>query len=355
MKIVVLSGGFSAERNVSLSSSTLICKALRELGHAAVLVDAYLGLPQWEGETLPGLFQNLPPLPEERIGDHAPDLAAVKAQREDGGRSFFGPHVLALCQMADLVFIGLHGSCGEDGKVQAALDLLGIPYTGSGPLGSALAMEKQLAKQLAANAGVHTPDWKTLSYTKADIPALTEALSVPCAIKIHNGGSSLGVYLPKTREELQAALLDVLHYGDCILWEQFIEGRELSVGVLGETPLPPIEIIPKTGFYDYRNKYQPGATLEVCPADIPEAVDQALRSQALLVHRTLGLSVYSRGEFILDSSGNTWFLEVNTLPGMTPTSLFPQEAAAVGISFNELCRVIIEESFRVRGMAKSGL
>ncbi len=347
MKIVVLAGGFSAERNVSFSSSTLVCKALREMGHQAVMVDAYLGLETTE----PGaLFDRLPPLTIEQISEQEPDLSAIRAKRADGGKNFFGPHVLEICQCADLVFIGLHGQCGEDGKIQATFDLMGIPYTGSGFLGSALAMDKHIAKQLAAEAGVLTPNWKLLSYTQDEIPALVETLSVPCAVKIHNGGSSIGVFLPKTKKELMSALKDVLQYGDQIIWEQFIEGREFSVGVLEDTSLPPIEIIPKIGFYDYKNKYQPGATLEVCPAAITEEEDHQLRDAALLVHRTLGLSVYSRGEFILDTNGRTWFLEVNTLPGMTPTSLLPQEAAAVGISYHDLCKVIIDASLRLRGI-----
>lgn len=347
MKIVVLAGGFSAERNVSFSTSTLICKALREMGHQAVMVDAYLGL---ETEKPSALFDTLPPLSLEQIEERAPDLSAVRAKKADGGRNFFGPHVLEICQEADLVFIGLHGQCGEDGKVQATFDLMGIPYTGSGFLGSALAMDKSLAKQLAAEAGVNTPKWELLSYHHNEIPALMERLSVPCAIKVHNGGSSIGVFLPKTKDELASALKNVLEYGDRIIWEQFVEGREFSVGVLGNECLPPIEIIPKTGFYDYKNKYQPGATLEICPADLTEKEDETLRRQALLVHRTLGLSVYSRGEFILDSHGETWFLEVNTLPGMTPTSLLPQEAAAVGISYHDLCKTIIDASLQLRQM-----
>lgn len=345
MKIVVLAGGFSAERNVSFSSSVLVCKALRELGHQAIVVDAYLGL---QTENPEALFDTLPLLSLEQIDEHEPDLSAVQALRADGGRNFFGPHVLELCQCADLVFIGLHGQCGEDGKIQAAFDLMGIPYTGSGFIGSALAMDKDLAKQIVSEAGVNTPRWKVLSYTENEIPELVQTLSVPCAVKVHNGGSSIGVFLPKTREELAAALKNVLEYGDKIIWEQFIAGREFSVGVLGDQSLPPIEIIPKTGFYDYKNKYQPGATLEICPADLTEEEDQKLRRGAFLVHQTLGLSVYSRGEFILDENGETWFLEVNTLPGMTPTSLLPQEAAAVGISYQELCKTIIERSLELR-------
>ena len=345
MKIVVLAGGFSTERNVSLSSSILICKALRENGHQAVLVDAYLGISDG---SLGSLFERLPPLPDGTIAEAAPDLAAIRAQRADGGRSFFGPHVLELCTMADLVFIGLHGAGGEDGRIQAALDLMGIPYTGSGYLGAALAMDKDLTKQLVSAAGVNTPQWKVLPMEREALDTLSETLLLPCAVKIHNGGSSIGVYLPKTREELREALREAHRYGDKIIWEQFVEGREFSVGVLEAQSLPPIEIIPKTGFYDYKNKYQPGATVELCPAELTAEADAALQTTALLVHKTLGLGVYSRCDFILDKQGTPWFLEVNTLPGMTPTSLLPQEAAAVGISYHALCERIVHASLKLR-------
>lgn len=351
MKIVVLAGGISTERNVSLSTGVLVCRTLRDRGHSAVLADAFLGLEETNPDAL---FETLPPLPEGKIEETAPDLSQVRAMRADGGKNFFGPGVLALCGAADLVFIALHGQCGEDGKLQAAFDLMGIPYTGSGYLGSAIAMDKDLTKQLAAAGGVKTPAWRKLTYTEDEIETLISETALPSAVKILSGGSSIGVYLPQSRAELFAALKGALKFGDTVILEQYVKGREFSVGVLEDRSLPSIEIIPKVGFYDYRNKYQPGAAVEVCPADISPAAEEKLRAAALAVHRILGLKVYSRSDFILDDAGEPWFLEVNTLPGMTPTSLLPQEAAVVGISYGDLCERIIKASMELRQIPGKG-
>lgn len=346
MKIVVLAGGLSPERNVSLSSGVKVATALRERGHQTALVDMYLGL---EGDPA-ALYAA--PLPEEwtKIGRQAPDLAALKRER-GGGANLFGPGVLELCQSADVVFLALHGQCGEDGRVQAAFDLLGIPYTGSGYLGSAIAMDKDLTKQLVAPVGVRTPDWDRLDYQASDIPDLTERLRLPCVVKPVDSGSSIGVSICRTREELEAALTGGLDFGGRCVVEDYVAGREVQIAILEDRALPSIEIVPKQGFYDYENKYQPGAAEEICPAPIPQKVEQELAQAALAVFRTVGLSVYSRADFILDGDGKLWFLEINTLPGMTPTSLVPQEAAAVGISYGELCERIIQASLKARGVS----
>ena len=205
MKIVVLAGGLSPERNVSLSSGCKVCAALRERGHETALIDMYLGT----GEEPAALFAA--PIPEEltRIGRQAPDLESVKASRTEGGASQFGPGVLDLCGMADVVFLGLHGACGEDGRVQAVFDLMGIPYTGSGHLASGMAMNKAVTKLFMERAGVLTAPWRELTYTREDIPRLTGELPLPCAVKTINGGSSLGMALPDTREELAGALEEI--------------------------------------------------------------------------------------------------------------------------------------------------
>ncbi len=344
MKIVVLAGGLSDERNVSLSSGCKVCAALRQRGHEAALVDMYLGT-QAEAQAL---FSA--PIPEEltRIGRQAPDLAAVKASRPAGGDSQFGPGVLEACRMADVVFLGLHGACGEDGRVQAALDLLGIPYTGSGYLGSAIAMDKDLTKRLAAPLGVATPRWELVRYTADDIPALAARLETPCVVKPVASGSSIGVSIVSRRADLPAALTGALAHGGVCVVEQYIAGREIQVGILEGKALPSIEIIPKAGFYDYENKYQPGAAEEITPAPIPPEWEKRLGQAALDVFHALGLSVYARADFIVTQDGTPWFLEINTLPGMTPTSLLPQEAAAVGIGYGELCERIIEASLAAR-------
>ncbi len=344
MKIVVLAGGLSDERNVSLSSGCKVCAALRERGHQAALVDMYLGA---EGD--PGALFSAP-IPAEltKIGRQAPDLAAVKAARPGGGESQFGPGVLEACRLADVVFLGLHGACGEDGRVQAAFDLMGIPYTGAGHLGSAIAMDKDLTKRMVAPLGVATPKWELVKYTAEDIPALSARLDVPCVVKPAASGSSIGVSIVHRREELSGALIQCLAYGGVCVVEQYIAGREIQVGILEDRALPSIEIIPKTGFYDYENKYQPGAAEEITPAPVPAEWERRLGEAALAVFRALGLSVYARADFIVTQDGTPWFLEINTLPGMTPTSLLPQEAAAAGMGYGELCERIIEASLKAR-------
>ena len=247
-----------------------------------------------------------------------------------------------------MVFLGLHGACGEDGRVQAAFDLMGIPYTGAGHLGSAIAMDKDLTKRMVAPLGVATPKWELVKYTAEDIPALSARLDVPCVVKPAASGSSIGVSIVHRREELSGALIQCLAYGGVCVVEQYIAGREIQVGILEDRALPSIEIIPKTGFYDYENKYQPGAAEEITPAPVPAEWERRLGEAALAVFRALGLSVYARADFIVTQDGTPWFLEINTLPGMTPTSLLPQEAAAAGMGYGELCERIIEASLKAR-------
>ena len=351
MKIVVLGGGISTERHVSLVTGTSVCKALRERGHKAIFVDMFLGLENYHGKLEDAFDAPDGFCGKVAIETTAPDLDAVRASREDKSPSRLGKDVLAICALADCVFLGLHGADGEDGKIQAALDLLGVPYTGSDYLGSAMAMDKAVAKRIMDSNGIRTPAWRELRYTEADIPRLCEELPVPCAIKVVNGGSSIGVQLPDTREELSSALRDVLRYGDRVVVEEKIYGREMTVPVLGECALCPIEIVPPDGSsFDYVAKYQSGsaAAAEICPAPIGEKETKLLQETALKFHRALGLSVYSRTDFILDAEGRAWCLEVNTLPGMTPASLIPKAAAVAGISYGELCEKIVELSLQVR-------
>ena len=348
MKIVVLAGGLSTERQVALTSGTGVCRALRERGHQAILVDMFLGLEQYHGR-LEDIFDAPDGLcGSSRVESVEPDLEAVRRSRIDQSPSMLGKDVLAVCRMADIVFLALHGACGEDGRIQATLDLLGVPYTGSGYLGSGMAMDKSVTKQVMDTAGVRTAPWRDVHYTESDIPRLVEELEVPCAVKIVNGGSSIGVELPDTKEELEAALHHMLHYGDHVVVEKKIKGREIQIAVLGDTYLPAVEIIPKNAYFDYESKYQKGGAVEICPAPITEEEWHQVGRMALKLHRALGRSVYSRTDFILDEEGRAWCLEVNTLPGMTPTSRVPQEAAAVGMDYDALCEKIAEESLRVR-------
>lgn len=345
MKIVVLAGGLSPERQVSLVSGQGICRALRSLGHRAALVDMFLGLERFAGD--PADVFDAPDglCTREEISASAPDLAAVRASRRDTSRSLFGPGVLEACRLADAVFLGLHGECGEDGRVQAAFDLLGIPYTGSGHLGSGMAMNKAVAKQAMEFAGIPTLPWRELVYGRADIPRLARELPLPAAVKAINGGSSLGLALPDTREELEEALAEMLDYGGHVIVERKISGRDLTVGVLGDRYLPAVEMIAQNGgYFDYAAKYQAGGSLEVCPAPITPEQQRTVGELALKLHRTLGLRAYSRTDFLLDGEGRIWCLEINTLPGMTPGSLLPKEAAAVGMSYPALCQKILELS-----------
>lgn len=347
MKIVVLAGGLSGERNVSLSSGTMVTEALRKRGHQVALVDLFFGLENYEG-ALESCYDA--PIPNEwkKVAREAPDLNAVRNSRKDKSRSIIGPGVVELCQSADVTFLALHGGCGEDGQLQAALEVHGIAYTGSDYLSSAIAMDKDLTKQLVAHHGVVTPKWETVVYTKNDIPAIVERTQVPCVVKPIASGSSIGVSIAHTTDELDTALELGLDYGGKCVIEQYIQGREIQIALLEGKALPSIEIIPKQGFYDYENKYQPGAAEEVCPSQIPTEWENAIVAAAQKVFQVIGLSVYARADFIVTEDGTPYFLEINTLPGMTPTSLVPQEAAAVGISYGELCERIVSASLKER-------
>ena len=341
MKIVVLCGGLSMERNVSIASATLICKALREMGHRAVLVDMFYGLE--DIDTPPErLFDELPPVEAVPVAAE-PDLEAVRAARKWKSPSKVGKGVFELCRLADVVFLGLHGACGEDGRIQAAFDLMGIPYTGSGYLGSAIAMDKDLTKQLARAAGVRTPEWRIAHYDRESVDQIAGSVELPCVVKPVDSGSSIGVSIAYTREELVAALEENRKMGRVVL-EQYVKGREIQVGVLRDGALPSIEIIPKKGFYDYQNKYRAGAAVEICPAPVEPDLEETLERTALKVHRLLGLKTYSRTDFIVTGAGKVYFLEINTLPGMTPTSQMPQEAAAVGLDYKSLCQTIVDDA-----------
>ena len=346
MKIVVLAGGLSPERNVSLSSGAMVCQALRERGHQVALVDLFFGL-----EGMPGTPESLygQPIPEsfKKVSRQAPDLKQVRASRKDQSPSAIGPGVLELCAGADIVYLALHGACGEDGRIQAALDLLGVPYTGSGYLSSAIAMDKDLTKRMVADKVV-TPRWQVVRVSEENLKQLTAETELPVVVKPIDSGSSIGVYIAHTRPELRKALEGSIALGGRTVLEQYIQGREIQVALLDDKALPSIEIIPKEGFYDYENKYQPGAALEVCPAEIPAEWEKRLGEAALEVFRTVGLSVYARADFIVTEDGTPYFLEINTLPGMTPTSLVPQEAAAVGIDYGTLCETIIQKSLEAR-------
>ena len=344
MKIVVLCGGLSTERNISLISGTKVCMALRARGHKAVLVDMFMGLEDGP-EDPASLFEDLPEIMPRSFDGTAPDLDLVRASRKGDDPSMLGPGVLKICRAADVVFMALHGANGEDGRIQAVFDLLGVPYTGSGHLGSAIAMDKIRTKEVVSPRGVRTPAWKV--YDKKETPedAIIADIKAPCVVKTPGGGSSLGVFVVRDQAEVEGAVRACLKYSPSLLVEELIEGREFTKAVLNGAPLPSVEIAPLQGGYDYSNKYVAGATREICPGRCTPEVEKEMGDMALLVHKILGLHTYSRSDFMVTDDGTVYFLEVNTLPGMTPTSLVPQEAAAVGIGYEDLCELIVEGAF----------
>ena len=339
MKITVLCGGLSNERDVSISSGTGIARALREKGHLVALIDLFLGV---EGDemSLPSLFTAEEKDDVFSVAEAAPDLASVRAMRPGQGK--IGPNVLQICKMADIVFLALHGEEGENGKLQALFDLYDIRYTGSGYLGSAAAMNKSLTKTVLRQAGIPVPGGLTLH--KGD--AFYADPGFPCVVKPCSGGSSVGTTIVHDREDYAAALELAFRYEKSVLAEPFVKGRELTVGILDGKAMPVIEIIPKSGFYDYKNKYQPGATVELCPAPLTDEETALLQDTAERVYRALGLQAYGRCDFILDEDGRCVCLEANTLPGMTPTSLIPQMGAAMGMDYGTLCERLIDASLK---------
>ena len=347
MKIVVLAGGLSTERDVSFKSGDMVTKALRENGHQVIMLDVFMGYSD-KPEDLTGIFERAEEVSVQVTGisEVAPDLAKVKASRKDQSDCFFGPNVIELCRMADVVFMALHGENGENGKIQATFDLFGIRYTGSGYLSSAIAMDKGIAKQFFIADGIPTPQGIALKKEHRKDSAAELGLRLPVVVKPACGGSSIGVSIAHDEVEFKKALDEAFRWEDSLVIEEFVKGREFSVGVIDYKALPVIEIAPLQGFYDYKNKYKAGSAVETCPAELPEDIAKLMQEYAERVARVLGLTTYSRMDFLLNEKNEIFCLEANTLPGMTPTSLLPQEAAVVGMNFNQLCEKLIEISLR---------
>ena len=342
MKVLVLAGGISNERNVSLASGAMVSKALRN-NHQVALVDMFLGV---EDEV------NFDVLSKKDISDDlinvsekVPNYDEMLKMREYKSNSIIGRNVLKLCQEVDLVFLALHGGSGEDGRIQAMLDVLGIPYTGSDYLASAIAMNKDITKEMVKNVGVETPNWESI-YIKnnSHVDEIIKRIDIPVVVKIPDSGSSVGVYIVKSTDEFREALKNNI----CkkVIIEQFIEGREIQMAFLGDKALPSIEIISNSEFYNYSSKYQKGIATEITPADITKEQEEEMGKILMKVVKVLNLYTYSRADFIIDKRGKIWFIEINSLPGMTSTSLVPQEAEAVGISFVELCEIIVKDGIK---------
>lgn len=347
MNIVVLAGGLSTERDVSFVTGNMVSKALRKNGHNVILLDVFMGYSD-KPEDLTGIFERSEEVSVEVSGipTTAPDLEAVKKSRKDQSDCFFGPNVIELCRMADIVFMALHGANGEDGRIQAAFDLFGIKYTGTDYLSSALAMDKGISKRLFQSNGIPTPSGISMTKTNCEREFKKTGLTLPCVVKPCRGGSSIGISIVRTEEEYNRALEEAFRWEEEVVIEDYVEGREFSVGVIEDKALPIIEIAPKEGFYDYKNKYAAGSTVETCPAELSEELTKEMQHYAEMVAKVLGLSTYSRMDFLLDKTDRIFCLEANTLPGMTPTSLLPQEAQAVGVNFEQLCQQLIEISLK---------
>jgi len=288
LRVVVLMGGRSSEREISLRTGRAVADALRRMGHEVVEMDL------------------------------TPDLACRLLEVKP-----------------DRVFIALHGPYGEDGRVQGLLDVLGIPYTGSGVLGSALAMDKEVTKRLLRSEGIATPEWVCVRRGE-EVPPWE---AYPAVVKPADQGSSVGLRLVHSRGDLEKAVKELFPITEKVLVECFIEGRDMTVGILGETALPVIEVKPRRGLYDYRSKYTSGETEYLFPEE--EELTAKLQEIALRVHRLLELRDMSRIDFRVSPSGEAFVLEVNTVPGMTELSLFPMACRRAGIDFEEMLRILL--------------
>jgi len=327
MKITVLMGGTSSERNVSLASGIRIVQALRGRGHAVTALDPARGVISAAEER---------ELSTGKVGTAPPSLEALSKVAE--GTFLSNLTSMKELRSADVAFLALHGGQGEDGTIQALLDMAHVKYTGSGHLASALAMDKDLSKKLFRAADVKTADWLMTPVTVEQVEGM---LGLPVVVKPSKEGSTVGLTLVKKRGDLAAAIEEASKYDDEVMVERFVPGRELTVGVLGDVALPVGEIIPKHEIYDYECKYTPGMAVEEFPAKLSREATEKVQQQALAAFRSLKLRGYARIDFRLTTEGEFYCLEANTLPGMTELSLIPQGAAAMGISFPELCERIV--------------
>lgn len=340
MNIVVLCGGISTEREVSINSGSMVCEALRSKNHNAILVDVYFG-----NEDANIFEKTVDTYDIDNEKKYIQSLSDKVEETKKVRKDFFGKNVLEICQKSDIVFMALHGENGENGKCQAAFDLFGIKYTGSGHLASGMAMDKGVTKQIFISQGV--PTAKSVWIKRGESTNLADyGMKVPVVVKACNGGSSVGVVIVQDESEYENAVDVCFALDEQILIEDYIKGREFSVGVVDKKALPVIEIIPKNGWYDYKNKYQAGATEEICPAELSEELTKKMQKIAEDACNVLGCEPYARADVMMDEEGNMYCLEVNTLPGMTSTSLIPQEARAVGMEFPELCEHLVELSLK---------
>jgi D-alanine-D-alanine ligase len=334
LKVAVLFGGDSMERDVSAASAAQVVRALRERGHDVIAIDAARGMlsPASERELLTGRIDRLPPPQTEERG---------------GLPAIVGPTGAAPpLRDVDLVFLALHGGSGENGAIQSVLDLASVPYTGSGRLASAIAWDKDVAKRLFLEAGVPTPEWLMTPVAAKTVAA---KIGYPAIVKPNGQGSTVGLTLVESPRKLKAAIAAATRFDSEVMIERYIPGRELTVGVLGGEALAVGEIVPAHGpIFDYAAKYQPGGAQEIFPADLTAKQTRRVQELGVKVHKALKLDDYSRTDFRMDAKGGIWCLEVNTLPGLSASSLLPRAARAVGIDFPELCERICRSALARR-------
>ena len=334
MRVTVLTGGTSAERDVAIASAVQVVGALRSRRHEVAVVDTARGYIPESDESA---------LLSGRVGTAPP--SNVQLQALERGLLLSGLADLAVVREADVLFLALHGGRGEDGTIQTLLEMVGVPYTGSGRLGSAMAMDKDISKRLFRIAGVPTPEWVMAPAAQGQVE---RQFGWPVVVKPSKQGSTVGLTVVKTARDYDPAVTLARQYDDEVMIEEFIPGRELTVGVLAGRTLPVGEIIPRHEIFDYECKYTPGMSQEIFPADLPADVAQECGRLSLLAHEALKLGGYSRVDFRLTPGRELFCLEVNTLPGMTATSLLPQAARAAGMDFPELCEQICRVARRDR-------
>ncbi len=307
LNVALLAGGKSSEREVSLKGAEQVKGALLELGHR--------------------VYQYDPACDLERLLKEAPDL--------------------------DCAFLVLHGAFGEDGRIQGFLDMIGLPYQGAGVMGSAMAMDKHISKTIYEGHGIPTPRWLLVQrgMREPSVEKIVDVLGLPIMVKPRTQGSSIGMGIARDEDDIQVRMEQAFEWDEFLILEQYIQGREISVGVLetfGDETLPPIEIVPgkEFEFFDYKAKYTPGATQEICPAPLEKALERQARDLAKKAHYALGLSDYSRTDMLLGDDGSLLVIETNTIPGMTATSLFPQEAKEAGLCFKDLVGFLLMLAFK---------
>jgi len=336
LRVLILVGGTSAERDVSMASGQAVLEALRERGHDVLAIDTACGrkLLDTSRSLIPQGIDTVPPEAENAVST-ANEVVTALAM----------PEAAAI----DVVFLALHGGDGEDGHIQALLDMARVKYTGSGVTASALAMNKHVAKNLFESEGIHTPEWLYLPSRQSTLPEYADVvghLSTPFVVKPNEQGSTVGLSIVKSEAEYVPAVDLAFRYGSSVLLERYIAGRELTAAILGDQVLPLVEIIPEHGLYDYECKYTSGKSKYVCPAEISIDQSRALQDAAQKAFSVLGCSGYARVDFRMNNQGVVYCLEVNTLPGMTLSSLVPKAAAAAGIPFKKLiesiCRLAID-------------